>query len=97
MSSRCRARTFHGTPCLNLVSDDDPRYCHIHSPTYRRCLATHERNDRPCRRKPIGGSAFCAHHQARTVGQLSARERRELMSGSRGVPVVGYETGRFRG
>ncbi len=88
--NRCTAKTFHRTRCLNLVSDD-PRFCHIHSPTYKRCQATHIRNDRPCRRKPISGSAFCAHHQVRPIDP-----RLESASGPY-AHVSGHETGRFRG
>lgn len=107
MSSRCTAKTFHRGRCRNQATRDDPAFCHIHSPRHLRCLATHARNGRPCLRKPVEGSRFCQHHRERTVGELSGRERHELMSGSTPIDPrlesasgpyahLGTVTGRFR-
>lgn len=55
--------------------DVDPRFCHRHSRdhAYERCLATHERNGRPCLRRTAAGSAFCVHH--RPAAATAPKER----------------------
>ncbi len=84
---RCQAMTFHRRRCRNQVMTVDPKFCHRHSQdhAYRRCLATHSRNGRPCLRKTADGSVFCLHHRP-----ASATAPKERM-------ISGHETGRFRG
>lgn len=74
-SIRCRAMTFHKRRCRNQVMTVDPLYCHRHSKdhAYRRCISTHVRNNRPCLRKTVEGSAFCANHVPLPTGMQSHR------------------------
>lgn len=93
---RCQATALHRGRCRNQTMDVDPDFCHRHSPNhaYERCGVIDRRSGRPCNRKAVESGEPCAGHMPVTVSDLSATERRVLMSGSR--VVAGHETGRFK-